>query len=57
MDTEKMLSIILKPLREDYDYIRIDTSPFLGGALTINAMVADEREKMVSETELVGYCA
>ena len=42
MGTEKMLSSILEPLREDYDYILIDTCPSLG-ALTINAMaVADE---------------
>lgn len=39
MGTEKMLSAILKPLREDYDYILIDTCPSLG-ALTINAMAA-----------------
>lgn len=39
MGTEKMLSIILEPLREDYDYILIDTCPSLG-ALTINAMAA-----------------
>lgn len=37
--TEKMLSVILEPLREDYDYILIDTWPSLG-ALTINAMAA-----------------
>ena len=42
MGAEKMLSEILEPLREDYDYILIDTSPSLG-ALTINAMsAADE---------------
>lgn len=39
MGTEKMLSAILEPLREDYDYILIDTCPSLG-ALTINAMAA-----------------
>lgn len=39
MGTEKMLSAILEPLREDYDYILIDTSPSLG-ALNINAMAA-----------------
>ena len=38
MGTEKMLSAILEPLREDYDYILIDTCPSLG-ALTINARV------------------
>ena len=39
MGTEKMLSAILEPLRDDYDYILIDTCPSLG-ALTINAMAA-----------------
>ena len=39
MGTEKMLSSILEPLRGDYDYILIDTSPSLG-ALNINAMAA-----------------
>lgn len=39
MGTEKMLSAILEPLRKDYDYILIDTSPSLG-ALNINAMAA-----------------
>lgn len=39
MGTEKMLSAILEPLRGDYDYILIDTSPSLG-ALNINAMAA-----------------
>ena len=37
--TEKMLATILEPLKGDYDYILIDTSPSLG-ALNINAMAA-----------------
>ena len=42
MGAEKMLSGILEPLRDKYDYILLDTSPSLG-ALNINAMaVADE---------------
>lgn len=39
MGTEKMLTTILEPLKGDYDYILIDTSPSLG-ALNINAMAA-----------------
>lgn len=39
MGTEKMLAAILEPLRDEYDFILIDTSPSLG-ALNINAMAA-----------------
>lgn len=39
MGSERMLAAILKPLRVDYDFILIDTSPSLG-TLTINAMAA-----------------
>lgn len=39
MGTEKMLATILEPLKGDYDYILIDSSPSLG-ALNINAMAA-----------------
>ena len=39
MGAEKMLSGILEPLREKYDYILIDTCPSLG-TLTINALAA-----------------
>lgn len=39
MGTEKMLAAILEPLKDDYDYILIDTGPSLG-ALNINAMAA-----------------
>lgn len=39
MGAEKMLSSILEPLREQYDYILIDTCPSLG-TLTINALAA-----------------
>lgn len=39
MGAEKMLSSILEPLREKYDYILIDTCPSLG-TLTINALAA-----------------
>ena len=39
MGAEKILSSILEPLRERYDYILIDTCPSLG-TLTINALAA-----------------
>lgn len=39
MGAEKMLSGLLEPLREKYDYILIDTCPSLG-TLTINALAA-----------------
>ena len=38
MGSEKMLVGILKPLREQYDYIIVDTCPSLG-SLTVNALV------------------
>lgn len=42
MGAEGMLSRILEPLRNSYEYILIDTCPYLG-ALTINALAtADE---------------
>jgi len=39
MGAERMLSDILEPVREKYDYILIDTCPSLG-SLTINALAA-----------------
>lgn len=39
MGSEKVLSSILEPLREDYDFILIDTNPSLG-PLTTNALSA-----------------
>ena len=37
MGSERMLAAILEPLRDDYDFILIDTSPSLG-TLNLNAM-------------------
>ncbi len=42
MGTERMLARILEPLKEDYDFILLDTSPALS-ALNINAMTAADR--------------
>lgn len=39
MGSEKMLAGILEPLREQYDYIIVDTCPSLG-SLTVNALTA-----------------
>jgi len=39
MGSEKLLSNILEPLREDYSYILVDTNPSLG-PLTINVLSA-----------------
>ena len=39
MGGERTLSALLEPLREHYDYIIIDTNPYLG-LLTINALAA-----------------
>ena len=39
MGAERMLANILEPLRDEYDYLIIDTCPALG-ALTINALAA-----------------
>lgn len=39
MGGERTLSTLLEPLREDYEYIIIDTNPYLG-LLTINALAA-----------------
>ena len=41
MGTEKMLERVLDPLKDEYDYILVDTAPTLG-ALNINAMSASD---------------
>ena len=42
MGAEQMLAGILEPLRDEYDYILIDTCPSLG-SLTINALAAADK--------------
>lgn len=52
MGTEKMLAAVLEPLRDDYDYILIDTCPSLG-ALTINAMAAADEVIVAANPQLL----
>lgn len=52
MGTERMLVEILEPLRDDYDYILIDTSPSLG-ALNINAMAAADEVVVTVNPQLL----
>jgi len=52
MGAEKMLSGILEPLREKYDYILIDTCPSLG-TLTINALAAADEVIITVNTQLL----
>lgn len=52
MGTEKMLATILEPLKEDYDYILIDTCPSLG-ALNINAMAAADEVIVTANPQLL----
>lgn len=52
MGAEKMLSGILEPLRNQYDYILLDTSPSLG-ALNINAMAAADEVVITVNPQLL----
>lgn len=52
MGTEGMLSRILKPLRESYDFILIDTYSSLG-ALTINALAAADEVIITVNSQLL----
>lgn len=49
--SERILSSILEPLREQYDYILIDTSPSLN-ILTINALCASDSVLITADTQL-----
>ena len=42
MGSDKILASLLEPMKENYDYILIDTNPSLG-LLTINALAASDR--------------
>ena len=50
--SERMLAEILKPLKGDFDYILIDTSPSLG-ALNINAMTAADEVIVAANPQLL----
>lgn len=52
MGAEKMLSNILEPLRDLYDYLIIDTCPALG-ALTINALAAADGVVITDNPQLL----
>ena len=52
MGAERMLSGILEPLRDRYDYILIDTSPS-SGALTINALTAADGVIITANPQLL----
>lgn len=52
MGAEKVLSEVLEPLRDKYDYILIDTCPALG-TLTINALAAADRVVITVNPQLL----
>ena len=52
MGAERMLSGILEPLKERYDYVVVDTCPSLG-ALTINALTAADEVLITVNPQLL----
>lgn len=49
--SEKVLSEAIEPIKENYDYILIDTSPSLG-TLTINALCSADSVLIVADTQM-----
>ncbi|MDP2193839.1 MAG: AAA family ATPase [Alphaproteobacteria bacterium] len=47
---EEKLSLVLDPLRKEYDFIMIDTNPTIS-ILNMNALVASDRVNIVCETQ------
>ena len=47
---EEKLSYVLEPLKQDYDFILIDTNPTIS-TLNMNALVASDRVNIVCETQ------